>query len=84
MSTGLVFLFCNEKKITKEEINRILKRVRSRKRRGMWPELLSKTVAPVLLERRACEREDLCRDIVKELGKREQELVVASVTFATS
>ena len=38
----------------------------------------------VLLEGRACEREDLCRDIVKELGKREQEWVVASVTFATS
>jgi len=26
---------------------------------------------------RPCEKEDLCRDIVKELGKREQKLVVA-------
>ena len=36
-----------------------------------------KKVAPDLSDGKTCEREDLCRDIVKELGKREQKWAVA-------
>ena len=36
-----------------------------------------KKVAPDLPEGKTCEKEDLCRDIVKQLGKREQKWAVA-------
>ena len=36
-----------------------------------------KKVAPDLPEGKTCEKEDLCRDIVKKLGKREQKWAVA-------
>ena len=39
-----------------------------------------KKVAPDLLEGKTCEKEDLCRDIVKKLGKREQKWAVALIS----
>ena len=36
-----------------------------------------KKIAPDWLEGKICEKEDLCGDIVKELGKREQKLAIA-------
>ena len=45
----------------------------------MWPGQLrsSKKIAPDWLEGKICEKEDLCGDIIKELGKREQKWAVA-------
>ena len=36
-----------------------------------------KKAAPDLPEGKTCEKEDLCRDIAKKLGKREQKWAVA-------